>query len=285
MQEEDEVIAALVDAIPSGDGWLRIQCPFCPGIIGKFDKRRSFGIRQDSGYYHCFRCGTVGRLQKSDEWTPVEVEGQPRPEGELVMDPPEGFIPLWKGDGLTARCTHEARAYLHGRGLDSETIAGAKIGACLSGEFAGRVVVPILGVDDETWWGYSARDWTDTQFLRYRYPVGMPRATIMYQHRVLHEASDEPAIVVEGVFDALPYFGRAVAVLGKPSPWQVDALTESQRPVAIVLDGDAWEQGWALARKLQLAGVRAGSVRLPAGEDPNSVNRNWLLDEAARCVA
>ena len=107
----------------------------------------------------------------------------------------------------------------------------------------------------------------------------------MYEHRVLHETTEEPAIVVEGVFDALPYFGRALAVLGKPSPWQVEALAATQRPIAVVLDGDAWEQGWALANKLQLAGVRAGSVRLPAGEDPNSVDRNWLLYEAARCVA
>lgn len=285
MQDEhDEVIALLADAIPSGDGWLRANCPFCPGLVGKFDKNRSFGFNEHSGYYHCFRCLISGKVEISEEWAPV-TKDRHLETSEGDMSPPKGFIPLWVGDGLTAHCLKDAREYLLKRGLDFQTIADAKIGACLDGDFANRIVVPILDVADETWLGYAGRDWTNQQYLRYRYPVGMPRSTIMYQQKALFVETDEPILVVEGVFDALSFFGHAVAVLGKPSPWQVQALSGSKRPVAVVLDGDAWEEGWALARKLKLAGVQAGSVKLPAGEDPNSVDHDWLRNEAARCVA
>ena len=81
--EQEEVLDALADAIPSGNGWLRAHCPFCPGIIGKVDKRRSFGCNNDTGYYHCFRCGTEGRLS-ADDWSPLEDMEQLSPE-DLIM--------------------------------------------------------------------------------------------------------------------------------------------------------------------------------------------------------
>ena len=40
--------------------------------------------------------------------------------------------------------------------------------------------------------------------------------------------------------------------------------------------GDAWEEGWALAMRLRLHGMRAGSVRLPPRKDPDQVDPAWL---------
>jgi DNA primase len=90
--------------------------------------------------------------------------------------------------------------------------------------------------------------------------------------------------VVEGVFDALALWPDAVAVLGKPSDQQVDALINAKRPVVIVLDGDAWLEGKWLAARLCLRGKRAGHIRLPPGVDPDEVDRKELEQQAMEAL-
>lgn len=285
--EQDEVLAVLPEAITSPNStWARANCPFCSGITGKRDKRRSLGIDTASGYYHCFRCDTRGRIT-SDEFAPVDLADRPTNAEEGVQEPmpPPGFLEIGIGPGRSAEVLRVPREYLLGRGLSMQRIREAGIGACLTGEYSGRIVVPIYDLDCETWIGFAARDWTNTQVLRYRYPVGMPRGTIMYNRQVLYEETDAPAICVEGTFDALPYLDCAAGFLGKPSKWQKQELLKAKRPIAICLDGDAWGEAWALARWLRLQGVRAGAVRLPSAQDPNTVPNEWLRTEATKCVA
>jgi DNA primase len=112
----------------------------------------------------------------------------------------------------------------------------------------------------------------------------MQRGEVLYNHTALHVETERPVMVVEGVFDALALWPHAVAVLGKPSHFQVDALASAKRPVAIVLDGDAWQEGYALAMRLRLAGQRAGSVTLPPKTDPDEVDRAWLEAAVAECI-
>jgi DNA primase len=102
----------------------------------------------------------------------------------------------------------------------------------------------------------------------------------MFNHATLLKETDTPAIIVEGVFDAIAFWPDAVAVLGKPTPAQVYALASARRPIAVVLDGDAWEEGEMLALKLRFEGQRAGSVHLPPRVDPDEVDRDWLRAEA-----
>ena len=82
----------------------------------------------------------------------------------------------------------------------------------------------------------------------------------------------------------MPYWPHAVAFLGKPSHEQVDMLMDCDRSIVIVLDGDAWREGWALAERLKLAGKRAAMVRLPPKTDPNDVDRRWLVTEARKAI-
>ena len=96
--------------------------------------------------------------------------------------------------------------------------------------------------------------------------------------------TDEPVMVVEGCFDALPYWPDAAALLGKPGEAQVRSLLEAKRPVVVVLDGDSWEEGMMLSMDLELQGQRSGYVRLPPKQDPNSVDHNWLRTEVMKCL-
>ncbi len=268
MRDRDVIALELAEQVRGGGIWRRTHCKFCELWHGlTWDHRGNFCLNTETGYYHCWRCNTRGYLPgysppESDETEDAPLSG---------IEPPEGFIALGEED----RRLTQARSYVLGRGITKQTALRAGLGACVRGPFAGRIVVPIYDVDDRKWIGWSARLYVQPKHERvpkYRYPDGMPRARILYNSAALHEDTDRPLLVVEGVFDALPHYPDAVALLGKPSPQQLDQLCETERPLVIALDGDSWVEGYWLAKQLSFrAGIKARSLKLPPREDPCSV--------------
>jgi DNA primase len=277
---EIRVLAEHSAKAASGTGtYRRGICQPCDIRTGKPDRRGSFSFNSVSGFYQCFKCGLTGRVAGYDEadFEPEVVQDRP------VMEPPEGFYELCRGDGATSMSLDPARAYLRSRGLTSEALwKEAHLGACIAGWFASRVVVPVLSPDD-VWLGFVARAWTKKADVPYLYPKGMARRDILYNHKTLLREGP-PVFVVEGVMDALALWPDAVAVLGKPTDPQVWALADSPRPIAVCLDGDAWQEGEALALRLRLEGQRAGSIRLPPTKDPDEMEVQWLREEARRVI-
>lgn len=263
---------ALTSARRGADGWWRANCPFCLTETGSPDKRQSWACMGLNGFYHCFRCSTRGRVRNVPEAILLATPTEARPEVE-AFDPPLGFTRLGDDCSISLR---PARRYLARRGISRCTVKEARVGACIEGSWAYRVIVPVLV--DGVCRGYVGRDWTNKQELRYRYPPGMHRDVLFNQAAVFEETS-EPLLLVEGIFDALPYWPRAVAFLGKPTAAHKSVLCNARRPLVVVLDGDAWEEGWAYALELQVYGLEATSIRLPPKTDPNDVDRNWLLNQ------
>lgn len=281
MDYNDLAYYALQEARSSLSGWWRSNCPFCIYEVGKIDKKSSLSIHISSGFYSCWRCGTKGRID-NDDFVPIEVSDE-SPKIERI-NPPEDFTLLASGDGLKSLALKPARRYLAKRKITKQIADNAKIGACIFGDYASRIIAPVIATDRKTWLGFSARDWTDKAYLRYKNPVGMPRGTLLYNHIALLSDADTPVIAVEGIFDALPYWPDVVAFLGKPSNWQKEALKQSKRPIVIVMDGDEHELGWSVALELQLAGIKASSIRLPPKQDPNDVDSNWLKEEVKKVL-
>lgn len=272
-------IAALPELRSSGSGWSRGPCPYCEAA-GHHDRKASFGVAP-SGFFSCFRCGVRGFIddRKRDPFfdeKPTEVE---RPK----MGPPEGFAPIWEDEAWDAECFRSARKYLASRGVTREFAEEVGIGAVASGFYAQRVIIPVLGLAGE-WVGWVGRTWRKKAELPYTYPKGVWRAESLYNHSALRVETDEPALVVEGCFDALALWPHGAAVLGKPSAWQVSALAEANRPVAIVMDGDAWRVGQQLALQLLVRGRPAGSIVLPPGVDPDELERKHLMAAARECI-
>ena len=296
-QEQDEmVMEALGDAaLGRGGEWFRANCPFCLMATARADKRYSLGVKV-TGTYHCSRCGTSGRLREVPESFVGLSKKHAKAEaaGPTEVPLPTNAVPLWRGPGLDASTLHYARRYLRKRGFGRAAWTAAELHAVHRGEHQppegpaqqvrSRIVAPVIASDGRTLFGWVGRDWTGLSVRKYLYPVGMMRGSILYNHCLLHEQTDEPVLIVEGVFDTLPYPHRAVACLGKPSKWQQEALKVTRRPVAVCLDGDAWEEGYALAMSLRLEGVRTGFVRLPPKQDPADVDPQWLMEEARRCL-
>ena len=83
------------------------------------------------------------------------------------------------------------------------------------------------------------------------------------------------------LFDALACWQRSA--FGRVSNPQFEVLLAARRPLAVVLDGDAVEEGWAFALRLQLT----GSARLraaAAGNGPRRGGPGVLRQQALECI-
>ncbi len=270
MSNRDEIVLnAVAGCRSTSSGWIRANCPWCELKIGKEDRKKCLGLHAETGKWHCYRCGSAGLVQN----LPDDVSSM-IPEGGLVVrervriELPEQFFHLYEDPGWSAESGDLPRDYLRDRGIDDDLGADARLGACIRGRFGRRIVVPIYDVEGVELVGFSARSYYPNAFLKYLYPEGMLRGEILYNHAALFVETDEPAFVVEGVFDTLALWPDAVGCLGKPSHAQVEAIIAAKRPIVALLDGDAWREAEALSLRLRFEGKRAGYVRLAPTYDP-----------------
>jgi DNA primase len=281
MRRDQRVLEALQQDAKLRGAWWRSDCPFCEERVGKAGTDKTLSVHSNGGGFHCFRCGVKGRVTLPEDLV-VERAIVPTQALRAGIDPPEGFMSLSTEPGCSALSLEPARRYLASRGLSEDIIADAGIGACANGLYGGRVVVPVFAEDNATWLGFSSRLWMKNcdKRRKYRNATGEWKATTIYNPNALMVETDEHCYVVEGCFDALSLWPDAVAVLGDATDTQVAMLAKARRPLVVVLDGDAWTKGWALAMKLRLEGLRAGSVQLPVGKDPDEMDPAWLWEEA-----
>ena len=272
----ERVESVFADATQTRTGWLRAVCPFCFERVGKQDKRRSLSILPGRWFYRCWRCHISGVLPRAPEGG-AHLELPERDPSQFDLGPPEGFMPLATEPAASALVTREARAYLEGRGVAPSVWAEAGVGVSLHGFAAQRIVVPVTDPGSGDWFGWVGRAWDRDCELRYRYPPGMERGLCLFNAGALAVRTSTPALIVEGVFDALPHWPHAVACLGKPTEAQIEIMREAARPILVALDGDAWSEGEALALRLQLEGVSATSVRLPPCTDPGDFAYDELM--------
>ena len=275
---------AITGRTPNGAGWYRVHCPFCVDVVGTPGRHRTLAANDKKGYFKCWRCATAGfyiegleRL-RMDEPTAKVRELAP-------VELPEFFQPLqaaFEGSAIAAMNLGDAVNYMFARGVTPDTCVSVGVGFCASGPCRGRVVIPVDVESVRV--GWVARDIYGRSSIKYIYPRGMPRGSFLFNEAALFVDTDEPVIPMEGVFDAMPYYPHATAFMGKPSDQHYDLLCQSQRPIAVAMDGDATIEGWSLTMKLRLDGLRAGHVALPAGRDPNSVDRAALVHTARRCI-
>lgn len=280
---------AIDDAVCTGGEWWRSNCPVCASRTGKEDLRRSFALRPE-GYYLCHKCGVRGWSKTvkdsiGDEWAidmmadgldEVYRRQESSPE---CKKPPHSYVALGTNEGKTAISVAWARNYLIERGVPEDLWGPLQLGACASGFFAGRIIIPVMSADGD-WNGFVARGALPGVEPKYLYPKGFNRASYFFNEPALNAkvGDNEPIIITEGVFDAIKLFPHAVACLGKPTKKQVTKLVQNEGdPIyACMLDADAQAEGQALQMKLTLMSKRAFYVPLPPGEDPGSMSLKKL---------
>ena len=294
--------------VPSGKGEFSLCCPFCLDRVGKEDdafklQANPNAFSKKTGEYgplfYCYRCEMAGSCDLSwlGDVPKLPVDPDEIPEWS---HPPEGFEVLTE----QSIALEPYVEYLQKRGV-WEQAKHVGVGACSTGYYAGRVVVPMLD-DAGKWTGFSARlvksrasGW-DPAFTyrvqpKYLYPKGMGRASQLWGASWVPRLKDRqhPLFLVEGVFDALPLYPYGLAAFGKGvtdqqldllvklvgiDEWQaVEGTLGGPRHVVVCLDGDAWWEGKLLARRLQARGVPADCCRLPPGADPGTLG--WKVKD------
>ena len=295
--ERSSRVEALLDsALHTGDK-ARMSCPFCEDA-GHRDRKRSLSVSTSNGFWRCFRCDTKGRigsLDRGEDYSERGSKPSPDPEEEVYEKPSEFYALA----GDRSEALRPARRYLLGKGpcgrptpVPRSIWAAADIHACAEGFWQNRIIVPLYAPGQRKWLGWIARLWFHNLVpgaeglaaLKYLYPRGMDKGELFYNQRVLDRDTEDPAIVVEGAFDCFSLWDDACAMLGDCSHQQLDILIKSDRPVCVVLDGDAWQKGHMMAARLRFEGQHAGHVRLPPRTDPDEVDKNWLLEEARRSI-
>lgn len=296
-REETQQLAesAASNSEPRASGWWRANCPFCIYRVGKDDTSKVFSVEKTEGWFKCWRCGVKGRLDSVPYEMVEEAASRQKENYRDPSKPPDGFISIGEGRNASSITIQPALRYLEKRGLDLPLIRELRVGCVADGYYNGRVVVPVLTDDGRHWLGWIARAWTrKSKGPPYLSAPGMQRGELLYNHSALFEDTDEPIAVVEGVFDAFPLWPDAVSTLGLsggrrdgpgiggvvsrgiPTDHQLEALLASKRPVVLVLDGDAFDEGWAMSQLLRAMGRRAGAVKLPPMTDPDEVDPDWL---------
>ncbi len=261
-EEEAQAVLAVVEGEHvSAAGWVRVHCPFC-----QHGAKKNLAYNTESTWYQCWRCGTKGFTDR-----------KPREVHQVVLPPnstdlPEEFVPFnFDSQGISSRRYY---AYLSSRGVSLQDAMAAGVGYCPRGKYANSLLVPVVSQGKHH--GFVARSISTKE---YRYPPGMERGKYFFNHDrlVATNGADEVAIIVEGVFDALPHFPYAVACLGKPSALHFELMMQYPGTLCIALDADAQDEGWIICKKLQLSGVVAKFVKLPPGLDPGKISRGDFL--------
>jgi len=280
---------------------INICCPFCRGQTrGLPDDRFRLGIFPGTLRYYCFRCHRVGGLfevlKAAAGITEAEfrrlVGGRVGEEGGSLaariraklfgengeeakdQEPPPVFMPEGLSISEAAKRYPEVRRFLRIRQLSIDTCEA--YGAIYTGRFgpnAYRLAWPVRR-DDGTLAAWQGRDVTGK--LKAKYHTEGQVSSVLYWAREYDPA--EPLYVVEGVFDCWRMERNAVASftnrLSVAQTKQLLSLQPAPTAVIIAWDWDSWNKAKGAARQLAplvQAGVRTGAVRLPEGEDPDSL--------------
>lgn len=288
----DEIASLLNGRKANSRGWVRFNCPACLTLTGKEDRRASAGVNVSSGGFNCFKCSLSGYLSGYGEGPQGPSHSGSKDDSWAPIEPPPGFVYLDSAAGRSHRYK-KARRYLFGRGVPQQMWGPLGIGVCdvractdydvdsikLARQLNGRICVPVRETND-VWRGYVARAYYRNPYRKYHNAPGGWREGCVWNPRALLLDDPDPVLVMEGLFDALPSYPNAVALLGKPTKSQEALLRASVRPIVMCLDGDAWRLSKGVALKLHYQGQRVGFVKLPPERDPNDLNPTELMKSA-----
>jgi len=269
---------------------LRADCPFCG------DTRQRLGVNSRTKLWHCFNCdaagNAVGFLMRVlgltyEAATEMILAGRNRRRGLVELRTPRAvvartapaiglpaeFEPLVLPE--TARSERFWR-YLRNRRYDPDLIQQYGIGFARSGDYAWRVIVPVVIYGQLM--TFVARAISKERLPKYRSPEGADNSRVLFNLERL--AGQEEVVLVEGVFDALRIPDLAVATLGTHlSQVQRTLLIRAgvQR-VVICWDEDdtGLPQAYEAARALR-GRIDVLQAALPEGADPGRMPVDRLL--------
>lgn len=249
---------------------INIDCPWCG------DSRKHLAVHRQKGYLNCWVCGLEGESPRPTLVDLImELDGCSRVEAGILVKEfrednihrrrqnelaekgvkkdregvslPPGSVPLSSKGHQVAR----ARIYLAARGFGVERLERYGVRVCVSGFYAGRVIVPVYFRGELVSW--LGRDYTGCSKLRYRNcPVAkaaMRNKDILYGFDLVEPGGR--LMIVEGVTDVWRMDdGETIAAFtNKLHRNQLRLIIRDIRPRRVVFAFDGEYDSYVHARK------------------------------------
>jgi DNA primase len=157
--------------------------------------------------------------------------------------------------------------YLYGRGITNQQILTYKLGYCLSGDYANRVIIPSFDKDGNLNF-FTSRDITDLSGIPYlndkKLPKGYKNTIIINE---LNLDFKKPIVVVEGYFDMFKSTSNTTPLCGSSLTKEnllFQTLVKNETDVILALDPDAFFDKTLKVAKLMLSyglNVRSADFR------------------------
>ena len=237
------------------------HCPFCN------HHKKKLQVNFETQKWHCWVCNAGGHkigillrkinapkkiisevLKLLGDYKGVKHEIDEKTEYNVSL--PQCYQPLWKksDDPLYKNAIH----YLRQRNIGSVDILRYSMGYCTSNGYSNRIIIPSYDADGKLNY-FIARDMFPNSKFKYKNPP-MSKDTVCFEMFV---NSDEPIVLVEGVFDAIAIRNNAIPLLGKfPSKTLVMRLVEKKvKTIYVALDEDARQDAIKLSKFLMDYGI------------------------------
>lgn len=259
-------------------GWIGINCPFCPDG----DPSNHLGIHLQIGIISCWRCGAKGGIRKlitkyGDSPNIISTKYQ---QSSIYQSPPKKQ--LSNECKLPPESTEELlpphKEYLKGRGFNPFfTFHRYSLRCCyLTGDWKHRLIIPVYMNNNLV--TFTSRDITNQAKLKYKTNPNeksiLPIKDCIYNYDYIHKK----AIIVEGPTDVWKIGEGSICLFGKTaSQKQISLLTKKLNEVYIMFDSDANSEARTLA--LQLAAIipHVETIELEKG-DPCDVPEREIFE-------
>ena len=272
------------------DGWVNINCPY----HSNGDRGFKGGFNTSGGYYHCWHCGGTG-LKK----ILFDIAGIDYAKADKLLEQYSGYSSAVKKlrknnntvnkkiklpcSDLNTRCKN----YLIKRGYNPDFLESKyKItGAALSGEWAGRLIIPIFYKEKlVSFQGrslYSKKKCKELNILRYK-TLSVENSVIDPKNTLynIDNCNDDYLIVMEGAFDVWKWGDNAVGTLGTSVTDRQKLLMLQYKRIILLFDPEKEAQERASKLGKELAALGAGDVSIvdtELGHDPGDMADKEIL--------
>ena len=249
------------------------HCPFCKHHKPKFSVNLDKGAK-------CWVCGwatpklfrvvrRLGTRQQKDEWQELEgsvdvgefsldlFEDKKEEIQKTIIPLPDEYISL--ANKALPRTAAFPLRYLKGRGLTQQDIFYWKMGYCMGGEYANRILVPSFNVGGDINF-FVARTFGN-DWPKYKNPPA--HRDIVFNE--LWIDWHKPITIVEGVFDAIKAGPNSIPLLGstlRENSVLFQEIVKNDPPVYLALDRDAQSKARHIAQRLMEYGIEDRFKRL-----------------------
>ena len=282
--EQEKLLKEVLGKPYASNDELLYYCPYC-----KHHKRK-LSVNVDKNVFKCWICDTYGAnvrriikrfgsYQQLKRW--AEASGHQDiatfddifdTKYEIEINPktslPDEFSSLTGYDVPLA--AQKAMNYLKGRGLTKEDILRWKMGYCVRGIYAGRIVIPSFDLDGYV--NYFVARTYGSDWRKYLNPS--LSKDIIFNHLYIDWDSD--IILVEGIFDAITAGPNAIPLLGstlREESKLFQEIVKRDASVFVALDKDAEEKAKKIISKLAFYGIETYEIDTAGYEDVGAMTK------------